>query len=71
MALWHRPKLCAIPYLRAAGCDRVATLLRRRGLAREEALERIGEMRPVTRSALTPAHLEWGDKTVNGERADV
>lgn len=136
LALWHRPKLRAIPYLQAAGCDRVVTLLseregareiglaieavelawswiplssgrppegapaqrarhgiaelserldageailihcsagmhrtgmlayallRRRGVAQEAALQRIAAMRPVARSALTPAHLAWGE----------
>lgn len=137
LALWHRPKLRAIPYLRNAGCDRVATLLseregaeeigravehaglawswlplvggrppegradravragvaqlsqrldggesilihcsagmhrtgmvayallRFRGIGKEEALDLIEAMRPVTRSALAPEHLHWGDQ---------
>lgn len=137
LALWHRPKLRAIPYLRNAGCDRVLTLLsqregaeeigraveqaglawswlplasgkppegradrgaregvaqlsrqldaresimihcsagmhrtgmvgyallRFRGLSEGEALELIEAMRPVTRSALAPEHLRWGDQ---------
>lgn len=36
-------------------------LLRRRGLDAADALARIEEMRPLTRQALTPGHLEWGD----------
>ena len=35
LALWHRPKLRAIPYLGKAGCDRVATLLSEREGARD------------------------------------
>lgn len=137
LALWHRPKLRAIPYLGKAGCDRVATLLseregardiglaveraglawswiplpggrapegavdrraregierlserldagdsilihcsagmhrtgmiayallRRRGLGEEAALARIEALRPLTRSALAPEHLRWGDQ---------
>ena len=30
LALWHRPKLRAIPYLANAGCDRIVTLLSER-----------------------------------------
>lgn len=141
LALWHRPKLRAIPYLRNAGCDRVVTLLseqegaeeigraveqaglawswlplrggrppegradhgarggvaqlsqwldcgesilihcsagmhrtgmvayallRFRGLGETEALELIEAMRPVTRSALAPEHLRWGDQEMGG-----
>jgi predicted protein tyrosine phosphatase len=147
LALWHRPKLRAIPYLRNAGCDRVLSLLseregaagigqaveqaglawswfplatgrppqgraahrvragvvqlsrrldagesilihcsagmhrtgmvayallRFRGLEKEAALELIAATRPVTRSALTPEHLRWGDQEmgVSGDQLE-
>lgn len=47
LALWHRPRLRAIPYLEKAGCDRVVTLLSEREGARE-----IG-------AAVTEAGLAW------------
>lgn len=47
LALWHRPRLRAIPYLRNAGCDRVATLLSER-----EGAAEIG-------SAVEAAGLAW------------
>lgn len=47
LALWHRPRLRAIPYLPRSGCDRVVTLLSER-----EGAEEIGD-------AVREAGLAW------------
>ncbi len=37
-------------------------LLRWRGLTQDEALEKIGQMRPQTRDGILPRHIRWGNQ---------
>lgn len=36
-------------------------LLRWRGMGADEAMEKIGQIRPVTRAGILPRHIRWGD----------